>query len=246
MIQAAQQVPVRVKARVAGLFELLEALFSGFGMVVVPRMLIVASSAAATVTNVRTHEGLFRMSILAGLLGIAFHTVWVYLFYELFKPVSRSVSLLAAFFGLVAIAVQGVSSVLQMTPLIWLQAGADASGLSGDQTIGLTFFFLQLSGRAFNTYLVFFGFWCVLVGYLIVRSTFMPRIIGWLEVLAGLSWLTFIWPPFAHYVSPYNQMLALPGELSLMFWLLAIGVNTQRWNEQANSQHALPLTFGDI
>jgi hypothetical protein len=63
----------------------------------------------------------------------------------------------------------------------------------------------------------------------------MPRIIGLLEVLAGLGWLTFIWPPFAQYVSPYNQMLAFPGEISLMLWLLVVGVTAERWNEQSNA-----------
>jgi hypothetical protein len=77
--------------------------------------------------------------------------------------------------------------------------------------------------------------WCVLIGYLIFRSTFMPRILGLLEGLAGLCWLTFIWPPLAHYVSPYNQILAGLGEISLMLWLLVMGVNVERWKEQASA-----------
>ena len=72
-MEVSQEASPRVKARIAGLFELLEALTSGFGMVVVPGMLIVVSDAAATLANVRAHEQLFRLSILAGLLGIGFH-----------------------------------------------------------------------------------------------------------------------------------------------------------------------------
>jgi hypothetical protein len=99
----------------------------------------------------------------------------------------------------------------------------------------LAFVFLSLNARVFDGYLVFFGFWCVLIGYLIFRSTFMPRILGLLEGLAGLCWLTFIWPPLAHYISPYNQILAGLGEISLMLWLLVMGVNVERWKEQASA-----------
>src|SRR6266581_2604813 len=184
---ASQEASPRVKARIAGLFELLEALTSGFGMVVVPGMLIVVSDAAATLANVRAHEQLFRLSILAGLLGIGFHIAWSYLFYQLFKPVSRSISLLA-----VSIALQGFSNILQAAPLIILQEGQALTALSPEQMNALAFILLRLSGRAFNTYLAFFGVWCVLIGYLIAKSRFMPRIIGLLEALSGLCWVTFV------------------------------------------------------
>src|SRR5438477_1119273 len=219
---AIQEVSPRMKARIAGLFELLEALTSGFGMVMVPGMLIVVSDAEATLANVRAHEQLFRLSILAALLGIGFHIAWSYLFYQLFKPVSRSISLLAVLFAAVAIALQGFSNILQAAPLIILQEGQAPTALSPEQMNALAFILLRLSGRAFNTYLAFFGVWCVLIGYLIAKSRFMPRII---EALSGLCWVTFVWPPLARYVSPYNQVVASIGETTLMLWLLIVGVN---------------------
>ena len=82
----------------------------------------------------------------------------------------------------------------------------------------------RFNAHAFHIYLVFFGFWWVLIGYLIFKSTFMPRINGVLEAVAGLCWLTFLWLPFAQYVSPYNQLLAGLGEFSLIVWLLVMGV----------------------
>ena len=225
----------RFKARIAGLFDLLEGLTSGFGQVIVPGMLVVSSNAAATAANILAHGLLFRFSILAALIGVACHTAWTFLFYELFKPVNTSLSLLAAFVGLVAIAIQACSSVFQLAPLIIMDGGQSFSAFNVDQLQALTLMFLRFSGRAFNTYLAFFGIWCVLIGYLIFRSTFMPRIIGVLEAFAGLCWLTFLWPPFGHYLSPYNQILSAPGEISLMLWLLVMGVNNERWNEQASS-----------
>jgi hypothetical protein len=61
----------------------------------------------------------------------------------------------------------------------------------------------------------------------------MPRILGVLEAVAGLCWLTFLWVPLAHHLSPYNQAVAGVGEIALMLWLLVKGVNAHRWNERA-------------
>jgi hypothetical protein len=222
-------------ARAAGLFALLEALTSGFGQVIVPRMLIVPGDAAATAANVLAHSLLFRLSIVAALIGVGCHLAWTVVFYELFKPVNKSLSLFAAFVSLVAIALQAFSSLFQLAPLVVFGGGQSLSAFNLEQLQALALLSLQLYARAFEIYLVFFGFWCVLIGYLIVRSTFLPRIIGILEAVAGLCWLTFLWPPLAHYLSPFNQVPAAVGELSLMTWLLVKGVNSQRWNAKADA-----------
>ncbi len=80
----------RFKARIAGVFELLEALTSGFGQVIVPGMLVVSGNAATTTANILAHGSLFRFSILAALIGVVCHIAWVFLFYELFKPVNSA------------------------------------------------------------------------------------------------------------------------------------------------------------
>ncbi len=79
--------------------------------------------------------------------------------------------------------------------------------------------------------LVFFGLQCVLVGYLIFKSTFLPRLLGVLLVLAGLGWLTFVSESLVKALSPYNLIPGMIGEGALLLWLLVKGVNVQRWNE---------------
>lgn len=148
---------------------------------------------------------------------------------------SRGLSLVAVFFSLIAIAIQAFSILFQLAPLVVLEASPSFNAFSGAQINDLALMFLQVSARAFHIYLVLFGFWCVLVGYLVFRSTFMPRTIGLLEVVAGLSWLTFLWLPLAHYLSPYNQALAALGEMSLTLWLLVKGVNAERWTQVASA-----------
>src|SRR6202453_62872 len=94
--------------------------------------------------------------------------------------------------------------------------------------------FLQFSTQAFDAFIVFFGFYCVLLGYLIFNSTFMRRIICALMALDGLGYLTFVAKLLAHYLAPHNLLRAALGETSLMLWLLILGVNVHRWNEQAS------------
>ena len=82
--------------------------------------------------------------------------------------------------------------------------------------------------------IVFFGFFCILTGYLIFKSTFLPRIIGVLMVIAGLGWSTFLSSPFGAKYFPYVVAAAI-GEGLLTLWLLVIGVNETRWKEQASA-----------
>jgi hypothetical protein len=223
----------QLHARVAGASYLLGSLTSVLGQMVVLGMLVVSGSATATAANILSHESLFRLGFVSSLMAVPFHVVWAALFYGLFKPVNRSVSLLAAFVMLVACAMWALSSLLYLSPLLVLQSKGSLSALAPDQLQALALVFVKLNAQAYDIGLVFFGFWCVLVGYLVFRSTFLPRTIGVLEVLAGLGYLTLLWRPLAHYLYPYNLALAGPGEISLLVWLLVKGVNVRRWNEAA-------------
>ena len=92
-----------------------------------------------------------------------------------------------------------------------------------------------MSRSAFNVYLIFFGFWLIPTGYLIARSTFMPRIIGVFLMLDGVGWATYLYPPLATSIYPVIAIVAAFGEIPLLLWLLVFGVNAERWNEQASA-----------
>ena len=138
----------------------------------------------------------------ANLLAYVFYIAVTLRFYYLFKPVNRSLSLLAAFFGLAGCA-NDVLNLFHLAPY-------------------------KISS------LVFFGTYCLLIGYLIVRSAFLTRILGMLMVLAGAGWLIFL-SPLGNYLSAYLKALGFLAEASLMLWLIAKGVNVERWREQANA-----------
>ncbi len=84
--------------------------------------------------------------------------------------------------------------------------------------------------------LVFYGFYCLLISYLIFRSRFMPHVIGAVMLAPGLSWMTFIWQPLAHLLSPYQYIAGGIGEGILTIWLLTMGVNSVQWEMQAKKQ----------
>jgi hypothetical protein len=170
----------RLKARIAGVFYLLTFLTGGAAFFV---------------------RG--RLGSAAGLIAGACYIAVTLLFYYLFKPVNRSLSLLAASVSLVGCTIGPLS--------LFVHAASHISPL------------------------VFFGLYCLLIGYLIFRSAFLPRILGVLMAFAGLGWLTFVSPPLANHLSPYIFAPGLLGEGSLTLWLLVMGVNAERWKEQASA-----------
>jgi len=197
--------------------------------------IVVDGNAAATADNLLAHQTLFRLGIATGLLATACYIAVTALFYELFKPVNRSLSLLAAFSSLVGCAVLAFGSLFQLAPFVVLGSSQYLNVFKVEQLRAVTLMFLELNTLAVSICLVFFGFYDLLIGYLILRSTFLPRMLGCLMAFAGLGWLTFLSPPLANYLSPYNLVLGFLAEVFLMLWLLVKGVNVQRWRDQAHA-----------
>jgi Domain of unknown function (DUF4386) len=238
MIEPMAEASPRFKARVAGVFEMLEGMMSAFGQVFVLGRLVVSGNAVATAANILGHQRLFWLGFVSSLIGVACHIAWILLFYYLFRPVNRTLSLLAAFVGLVVCAMQAITSLLYVAPWLVLQGGSAVSAFTTEQLQALAFVFLRLNAYAFNIDLVFFGLWCVLAGYLIFRSTFLPRILGVLLAIDGLGWMTFMVPPFASYLFPVIAAASALAEIPLQLWLVVMGVNPQRWKGQASAAEA--------
>jgi hypothetical protein len=185
MMKRIAEASPRFKARIAGVISLLSLLAAVFGEFIVRRL-----------------EFAGDLIALSGMVAVTL------LLNDIFKPVNRGLSLLAASFNLV----------------------------------GLTFGAFRWNPRGVDITVVFSGFSCLLIGYLIFRSTFLPRILGALMALAGLGWVTYLSPSLAKYLSPYNLALGVLGQESVMLWLLVMGVNAQRWKEQASV--ARPRSIG--
>src|SRR4029077_14058580 len=224
----------RPRARITGVVYLLYFLTAVFSMLFL-KGLVVYGEAASTANNILTHQSLFRLGIATGLIATVCYVAVTALFYDLFKPVNKSLSLLAAFISLVGCAILAFASVFQLAPLVVLGGSQYLSVFKVEQLRALASLFLELYGQGVSICFVFFGVYCLLIGYLIFKSSFLPRILGALMAFAGLGWLTFLFPPLADYLSPYNLVFGFLAELALMLWLLVMGVDVQRWKEQASA-----------
>lgn len=224
-----------LKARLAGGFWLIVIVAGGFAFFT-GSALIVRGDAAGTATNIMASERLYRLGFAANLMAGACYAGVTVLLYDLLKPVSRSLSLLAASFGLLGIAIGGATSFIRLAPLVLLGGAEYLGAFTTAQLQALALTSLRLDAQGSNIGLVFFGCQCLVIGYLIVRSRFLPRVLGVLLAVGGASYIvnsfaSFLSPGSAAYLAPYILPAAIVGEGSLCLWLIVMGVNVQRWTE---------------
>jgi hypothetical protein len=200
--------------------------------------LVVSSDAVATANNILAHEPLYRSGVAVGLIANASYIVLTALLYGLFAPVSRSLSLLAAFFSLLGCALQIFAGILQIAPLTVLADKQLASAFTVAQLRVAALLSLKLYAQTFHISFVLFGLFNLVLGYLIYKSTFLPRVFGVLFLIAGIGWLTFLWPPLATSLWPAMPLLGGLAEIGLMVRLLAKGVDISRWQERVGAEEA--------
>ena len=225
----------RLKARITGAFYLLTILTGLFAQGFVSGRLVVDGDAAATAANILAHKGLFQLGFAVYLIEMACQIAMTALFYELLKPAGRSVSLLAAFLGFAGCVIKTFSRVFFIVPLFILGGAHYLSVFKLEQLQALALLFLKVNDRGAAIALVFFGFYALLTGYLIIRSTFLPRILGVVSMIAGLGWLSFLYLPLGYCLFPYIAAFGLLGAGALIVWLLVFAVNEPRWKEQASA-----------
>ena len=188
----------------------------------------ISNDVAAAAAAILAHPSRVQAAFASDLVVVICYLPVPALLYKLFKPVNDTLSLIAAFFGLAGCAVQGFASLFRIAPLTVLTCGINP--LHAQE---LAYLLLKLYTPAYSISLVFFAVAMILIGYLVIKSVFMPRVIGVLAVISGLAWLVFLWPPLASALWPRVILPLDVGELALILWLLIAGVNVERWHEQA-------------
>ena len=229
----------RLKARIAGVLYVIIIILAVFAPFPVAPSVLTRGDVVATAAKMLASKSLYSLGGAAELIVYACDIAVALIFYELLKPVSRELSLLAVFFRLTFVAIASANVLNHFAPLLFMSGPEYLTAFKPDQLRALTVTFIRLRTIAFDIALVFFGFHCVIVGYLFLRSTFFPRILGALLAVAGLCYLTnsfasFLSSAFAAHLFPYTLALGV-GEILLPLWLLVIGVNAQRWKEQAST-----------
>ena len=229
----------RATARIAGFLYLLiivGALFIPFA--IVPSGMMRGDAALPTVAHILAARQLYALAGIAQAILGACDIAVALILYELLKPVSRSLALLAAFFRLVFVAIANANVLNHFVPLLLLSGASYLAAFTPEQLQALAGMFLRLRTIGLDIALVFFGFHCVILGYLLFRSTFFPRILGLLMAIGGVGYIANIFASvipldIASRLFPYVMLPAGVAELGLSLWLVVVGVNAAKWRSRA-------------
>ena len=216
------------QARVAGVLYLLVALIAPIGLLYVPGRLIVSGNAAATADNIRASEWLLRLGIASELTHQVVGVFLALALYSLFKPVDEGLAKQLLILGALVSVPVVLVNVLNDVAALTLASGADfLSVFAQPELDALAYLFLRLHGQGITVASIFWGLWLFPFGLLVIRSGFIPRVLGYLLMIAGGAYLasafaTLMLPQYA----PLVARVALPlevGELPIVFWLLIWG-----------------------
>ena len=222
-------------ARLAGLLYLVSSLPGAFALLYVPGKLVVTGDATATADRIRASAGLFRMGIGAELLSMTLFIFVALVLYRLFKPVSEGPALWMLVLILLSIPISFVN-VLSEIAAVNLAGGAGGadflSALDAHQRSALAYLSLRLHGQGFMVAQIFWGLWLFPFGICVIRSGFIPRVLGILLMIAGCGYLAssvadLVFPQYADAVGRVTRILTL-AELPIIFWLLIWGAKPQK------------------
>jgi hypothetical protein len=228
MINHTTETPPIVYARIAGLLYLIIIVFGIFSEVFVRSSLIVTGNVNTTADNILASETLFRIGFAADSIMLLSDVAIAILFYELLKPVSKTLALIAAAFRLTQAAILGFNLLIYYAALLLLKGVDYTAGFDSVQLNTLAMFFLNLHSHGYDLGLIFFGISNLVLGYLLVKSHFFPGVLGYGLIAAALVYLVgsftlFLFPDYASHIEPV-YVVPLAAELSFCFWLLLKGV----------------------
>lgn len=217
-------------ARIAGLLYLIVIATGLFSEVFVRQAFNVQGNALATKYNIQSSEMLFRWGFVADLINFVCGLPGVLIIYFLFKRVNKFLLQLALLFVIIKTAIIAVNLLNQVSPLLILSNNAYLDTFEPDQLATLAQLSLNVQVQGYAIGLVFFGFYCLLVGYVISKSKLVPKFLGILYIISGLGYLINSFTMFLSkgFLNPIFTYVAIPifiGELSLCLWLLIKGVD---------------------
>jgi hypothetical protein len=231
----------RLLAHIAGVFYVVIIVFAMFGYAYVRGQLILPTNMAQTATNVVAHEQLYRLGFSAAVVAVICNLPLGWICFELFKVVNPRLALLALVFMIASATIEAANLFNYITPLFTFTLPEYISAFDASEIQALARGQIRLFGYGFSVSLTFFSVYCTLIGYLILRSKFLPAILGLLMVTAGV---TYCIENFALFLAlpdiPYTRWVHFVAELSLALWLLVVGVNEGKWRAQALAAVSAP------
>ncbi|MGL2964237.1 DUF4386 domain-containing protein [Flavobacterium sp. RSB2_4_14] len=220
-------------ARIAGFCYLLVIATGLFSEVFVRQALRVPNDALATAHNIQANEMLFRWGFVADLFNFVVGIPTILILYHFFKKSNKIILQIALAFVIIQTAIIAVNLLNQITPLLLLGNDTYLTTFQPNQLATLSLLSLNIQAQGYGVGLVFFGFYCILIGYVIFKTNAIPKIIGIGYAVAGLCYLIsnftmFLSKGFANPLFIYLAIPILLGELSLCLWLLIKGIDTTK------------------
>src|SRR5262249_32816401 len=227
-------------ARIAGVLFLVSLVAGGFGEAYVPSKIIVSNDAATTIANVRNFEFLYRLGFAAFLIESLCDITLALILYALLKPVNKYLSLLAAFFGLIATATFACAELFYFAPLVIIKGTGYLNTFTPDQLNALVLLTLKFSATAGMITTAYYGMGWLVRSYLMFRSGYLPKFLGVLMAIGGLGFVlrNFLLILAPAYASDVLLMLMMPGGLIMTGWLIVKGVNVPKWNARELAERA--------
>lgn len=230
----------QIYSRIGGVLYLIIIVIGFCSQFFVRDRVVVSGNVAATANNINASESLWRISIAGELILLVCAVALTLILFILLRPVNKNLALLAMLLNMVEHPIEAVSKIFLFASL-FLSGNADyLKAFEPQQLHALANISLKLHDYGFGIDLIFFGFACLIYGYLLFRSNYFPRTLGVLMAIAGLSYLTnsftlILAPAYAGTIF-LVLLFALIGELSFCLWLLVKGVNVEKWNQISRLQ----------
>ena len=227
---------IQKTARLTGLLILLMAVIAPFGMIYVPTTLIVPGNASTTASQIIASESFFRLGMVSDALIFLIEIALCALLYVLLKPVSKTLSLVAAFARLAMTIIQGINLINHFLVLLLLSGAGYLAVFSSEQLHAFVLLFLNLHESVVLIWGVAFALHLLVSGYLVYRSGYLPKWIGALLIIASLCYFTqsfgtLLLPQFKALFASLALLSIV--EIALPLWLLIKGVNVEAWNKRA-------------
>jgi hypothetical protein len=222
----------RMWARAAGVLWLLCIACGMFAEAYVREKLILSHDPAGTIRNIFSNEQLYRLGLTLEFAGTAAYLALTAILYRLLAPVDATVSLIAALFSVAGCAIWMANVAGDMSPFVFRDLLTSAHA---EPSRSIVFALLRLRPETLLSGMVCFGVQCLLVGYLIIRSSFLPKALGALLAVGGVGYLLntsahFLWPTFAAILHGCGFLPGEAGETLLGLWLAIVGLNTVKWD----------------
>jgi len=226
----------RFLARVAGAFYLIITAFALFAYLYVRGHVIVPGDMAQTATNLLAQERLYRLGGAAAAVVVVCNLPLGWILFELLKVVNSRLALLALLFITVSSTIEAVNLSNYFAPLLTFTLPEYRSAFQANEIQALARGPIRMFEYLFSVSLTFFGVFCILVGFLIFRSKFLPAVLGLLMMAAGVTYWINSFRLFLALPIPYLPWVTLLVELSLALWLVLVGINEAEWRKQAGAK----------